>query len=137
MFRGGFKLFTILGDRCRECPGLALTLQRFWVLWGEFGNRCEECPSFGPSAAVIPDFRGSTWESLQGNALLRQLMCIDSRFQGVNLAITASFSPLTPSFVHRFLISGPNLRIAAASRRCKEEWPACSDLSDDDVRVRF
>ena len=32
---------------------------------------------------------------------------------GLDLRIDASFSPFTPSCVHRFLISGPNLRIDA------------------------
>ena len=29
-------------------------------------NRCRDCPRFGSVATVILDFRGSTWESLQG-----------------------------------------------------------------------
>ena len=39
--------------------------------------------------------------------------CSDSGFHGVNLGITAGFCLFTPSFVHRFLISGPDLRIDA------------------------
>ena len=57
MFRGGFKLFTILGDRCRECPGLALTLQRFLISWGELGNRCKVSPVYALLRASILDFR--------------------------------------------------------------------------------
>ena len=54
------------------------------------------------------------------------------------MGIDASFSLFTPSCVHRFLISSPNLRIDAASsllqlrtarlqhhRSCTEEQPAC------------
>ena len=57
MFRGGFKLFTILGDRCRECPGLALVLQRFPISWGELGNRCKVYPVYTLFRASILDFR--------------------------------------------------------------------------------
>ena len=102
---------------------------------GKLGNHCRESPRFGHGAAVIPDFRGSIWESLQRMPGIGPIACSDSGFQGVNLGITAgkpsgtaiplqrfsisgpnlridvSFSPFSPSFVHRFLISRPNLRI--------------------------
>ena len=55
----------------------------------------------------------------------------------LDLGIAARFSRFTPSFVHWFLISSLDLGIDAASRRCKEEWPACSGRSGDDIRVRF
>ena len=57
MFRGGFKLFTILGDRCREFPGLAPVLQRFWISGGELGNRCRVMPFYARLCAAILDFR--------------------------------------------------------------------------------
>ena len=81
MFRGGFKLFTILGDRCRECPGLARRcsdsgfygvnlgitvgktsriapgLQRFLISWGQLGNRCKVFPVYTLLRASILDFR--------------------------------------------------------------------------------
>ena len=41
-------------------------LQRFLISGGEFGNRCRDCPRFGSVGAVILDFRGCIWESLQG-----------------------------------------------------------------------
>ena len=42
--------------------------------------------------------------------------CFVHRFliSSPNLRIDARFSPFTPSFVHRFLISGPDLRIDAS-----------------------
>ena len=49
-----------------------------------------------------------------------------------DLRIDASFSPITPFCVHRFLISGSNLGINAA-----EKSSACSGRSGNDVRVRF
>ena len=46
-------------------------------------------PVYALLRAAIPDFRGYTWESLQGYARLRPLACSDSGFQGGNLGIAA------------------------------------------------
>ena len=89
-------------------------------------------PVYALLCAAIPDFRGYTWESLQGYARLRPLACSDSGFQGVNLGITARLCPFKPSCVQRFLISGQDLRIDAA-----EKSSACSGRSGNEVRVRF
>ena len=48
-----------------------------------------------PTAAMIPDFRGQTWKSLQGMPGISPPACSDSGFQGVNLGIAARFSPET------------------------------------------
>ena len=56
---------------------------------------------------------------------------------GPDLGIAADFARGLALGLQRFLISGPDLGITAASRRCKEEWPACSGRSGDDIRVRF
>ena len=89
-------------------------------------------PVYALLRAVILDFRGSIWESLQGYARLRPLACSDSGFHGVNLGITARLCPFTLSCVQRFLISGSNLGINAA-----EKSSACSGRSGNEVRVRF
>ena len=56
-------------------------LQRFLISWGKLGNRCRECPGLALLRAVIHDFRGSIWESLQENPLEQRYRCSDSRFQ--------------------------------------------------------
>ena len=45
-------------DRCRECPGLALVLQRFPISWGELGNCCKDMPFYANLCAAIRDFMG-------------------------------------------------------------------------------
>ena len=47
------------------CPETASSVQRFLISGGEFGNHCRFFPRNDLSAAVILDFRGSIWESLQ------------------------------------------------------------------------
>ena len=45
------------------------------------GNRCKLFPGFGPCAAVILDFSGSIWESLQGSSCrIRSLNDVRVRF---------------------------------------------------------
>ena len=53
-------------------------------------------PVYDLLRAVIRDFRGQTWESLQDYARLRPPACSDSGFQGVNLGITAGFPRKRP-----------------------------------------
>ena len=89
-------------------------VQRFVISGGKLGNRCRDCPGLALLLAVIPDFRGQTWQSLQGMPGIGPLACSDSRFQGVNLGITAGIARDWPSGVHRFLISGLNLRFTVA-----------------------
>ena len=57
-------------------------LQWFLISGGELGNRCMFCLENGLQRAVILDFMGQTWQSLQGYARLRPLACSDSWFQG-------------------------------------------------------
>ena len=54
-----------LENRCKECPGLPSGVQRFVISGGKLGNRCKECPGLDLLRAVIRDFRGQTWQSLQ------------------------------------------------------------------------
>ena len=57
-----------------------------------------------------------------------------------DLRITADFSRELAPVLQRFLISALDLAIAAASRRCKEEWPACNPQqrrATATFRVRF
>ena len=68
-----------------------------------------------PTAAVIPDFRGQTWESLQGLPEIGPPACSDSGFQVVNLGIAAEITRDWPSCVQRFWISWGKL-----GNRCKE-----------------
>ena len=89
-------------------------------------------PVYDLLRAVIPDFRGAIWESLQGYCPFTPLACSDSLFEGVNLGIAARLCPFTSSCVQRFLISGQDLRIDAA-----EKSSACSGRSGNEVRVRF
>ena len=49
-------------------------VQRFVISGGELGNRCKAMPVYDLLRAVILDFMGQTWQSLQGMpgiALLR------------------------------------------------------------------
>ena len=103
----GVNLAITAGKPSRTAP----PLQRFRILGGQFGNRCRECPELALLRAVILDFRVSIWQSLQENPLEQPHRCSDSGFQGVNLGITASFSQETAQRLQRFLISGPDLRI--------------------------
>ena len=41
----------------RKPSGTAPPLQRFRISWGQFGNRCRECPGLALLRAVILDFR--------------------------------------------------------------------------------
>ena len=66
-----------------------------------------------PTTAVIPDFRGQTWQSLQDFPKKHTPACSDSGFHGVNLGIAARNCPEMSSCVQRFLISGSDLRITA------------------------
>ena len=145
-----------MGITARLCPFTPSCVQRFLISGGQFKNRCKVMPVYALLCAAIPDFRGYTWESLQGYARLRPLACSDSGFQGaiweslqgycpftplacsdslfegVNLGIAARLCPFTSSCVQRFLISGQDLRIDAA-----EKSSACSGRSGNEVRVRF
>ena len=94
----------------RHCSIASLCL----ISGAKLGNHCKVMPVYALLCAAIPDFRGYTWESLQGYARLRPLACSDSGFQGLNLGITARLCPFTPSCVQRFLISGGKL-----GNRCK------------------
>ena len=67
-------------------------------------NRCKLFPENILLPASILDFMGSIWESLQGYARLRPLVCSDSGFQGVNLGITARLLSVYASCVQRFFI---------------------------------
>ena len=49
-------------------------------------------PVYAFLRAAIRDFRGQTWQSLQGYARLRPPACSDSGFQGVNLGIAAEIA---------------------------------------------
>ena len=131
-----------LGNRCKECPGLALWRASIRDFGPGLANQCSgkssACSGRGgnevrvrfysslpqrrmvspaechyPTATAIPDFRGQTWQSLQGYARLRPPACSDSGFQGSNLRIAARNARDWPSCVQRFVISGPNLGIAA------------------------
>ena len=86
----------------RHCSIASLCL----ISGAKLGNHCKVMPVYALLCAAIPDFRGYTWESLQGYARLRPLACSDSGFQGVNLGITARLCPFKPSCVQRFRISG-------------------------------
>ena len=59
-------------------PFIPSFVHRFLISGGQFGNRCKLFPSFGPSAAVILDFRGSIWESLHRFARKPPPACSDS-----------------------------------------------------------
>ena len=58
--------------RCRKGEWFRLQnattprLQRFRISGVKLGNRCKIMPVYDLLRAVIPDFRGQTWESLQG-----------------------------------------------------------------------
>ena len=67
-----------IGNRCKECQGLALLRAVILDFRGQFGNRCKVMPVYDLLRAAILDFRGSIWESLQGYARLRPLACSDS-----------------------------------------------------------
>ena len=69
----------------RQCSIASLCL----ISGAKLGNHCKVMPVYALLCAAIPDFRGYTWESLQGYARLRPLACSDSGFQGGNLGIAA------------------------------------------------
>ena len=121
----------------------------------EIGNRCKECPGLALLRAVILDFKprlkNRTRFTLETSFCVHRFLIsspdleIDARFtpetsfcvhrfliSRPDLRIDASFSPITPFCVHRFLISGSNLGINAA-----EKSSACSGRSGNEVRVRF
>ena len=58
-----------LAIAARKTSRTAPPMQRFLISWGKLGNRCRECPGLALLRAVIHDFRGSIWESLQENPL--------------------------------------------------------------------
>ena len=70
-----------LAIAARKTSRTAPPMQRFLITWGKLGNRCRECPGLALLRAVIHDFRGSIWESLQENPLEQPYRCSDSRFQ--------------------------------------------------------
>ena len=86
-----------LGNRCKELPGNVLLRAAILDFGPRLKNHCKIFPRNTLQRAAIPDFMGSIWESLQGYARLRPPACSDSGFQGLNLEITAGFSPETPS----------------------------------------
>ena len=88
-----------LENRCKECPGLPSGVQRFVISGVKLENRCKECPGLALLRAAIPDFRGQTWQSMQGYARLRPPACSDSGFQGSNLRIAARNARDWPSCV--------------------------------------
>ena len=47
-----------LGNRCKECPGLALLRAAIRDFRAKLGNRCKIMPVYDLLRAVIPDFRG-------------------------------------------------------------------------------
>ena len=98
----------------RFSPETHSSVQRFWISGGKLGNHCRFFHGKDLGAAVIPDFRGQTWQSLQDFPQKHPQHCSDSGFHGVNLGIDARKPSETALFVHRFLISGPNLGIDAA-----------------------
>ena len=57
--------------RCRKGEWFRLQnattprLQRFRISGVKLGNRCKVMPVYDLLRAVIPDFRGQTWQSLQ------------------------------------------------------------------------
>ena len=73
----GFHGFN-LGIAARITRVLALGLQRFLISGGKLANSCRVLPVYTLQRAVILDFRGSIWESLQGFPRLSPLSCIDS-----------------------------------------------------------
>ena len=64
-------------------------------------------------SAPMQNIQGKTRRQRVMERVLREWAAFVHRFliSGPNLGIDVSFSPFTPSFVHRFLISRPNLRI--------------------------
>ena len=76
------------------------------------GTRAGGCAKDGLLRASILDFRGRLANRCKVCPFIPS--CVH-RFliSGSNLRIDAGFSPETPSSVHRFLISGPDLRIDA------------------------
>ncbi len=138
MFRGGFKLFTILGDRCRECPGLALVLQRFPISWGEPGNCCKVYPVYTLFRASILDFRPRL-----GNRCSVIAAAVRNGPPATSVAAkrfsVRFYSSLPQKRTARLLRPSPHRPSASDSiLRCrKEEWPACSVRSGDEFRVLF
>ena len=63
---------------CQETPS---SVQRFRISGGQFGNRCRDCPGLALLRAAILDFRGQTWQSLQDFPQKRPRGCSDSGFQ--------------------------------------------------------
>ena len=97
----------------RFSPETHSNVQRFWISGGKLGNHCRFFHGKDLGAAVIPDFRGQTWQSLQKLPGIGPPACSDSGIHGVNLGIAARNCPEMSSCVQRFLISGPDLRITA------------------------
>ena len=61
--------------------------------------------------------------------------CSDSGFHGVNYGITAGFCLFTPSFVRRFLISGPDLGIDVSFSPFKSSFVHRFLISGPDLRI--
>ena len=55
---------------CRDFQGKGSGAAVIANSWAEIGNRCKECQGLALLRAVIPDFSGSIWESMQGYARL-------------------------------------------------------------------
>ena len=122
--RGGFGWF---------CGGRSLSVAAFWA--GAAHPRRQKHREMPPPGASAPAFAATAEPALSpphakhprqdasstrdervlgwvlGDVL--EMGCFLHRFliSGPDLRIDASFFPFTPSFVHRFLISSPNLRI--------------------------
>ena len=134
MFRGGFKLFTILGDRCRECPGLAPVRQWFLISWGKLGNRCKVMPFYARLCAAILDFRprlGNRCKVFPVYTLLRALI-LDFR---PRLGNRCKVFPVYTLFRASILDFKPKLAnrcsVSSLQRRMARLQPAATPRNND------
>ena len=138
MFRGGFKLFTILGDRCRECPGLALVLQRFLISWGELWNCCKVYPVYTLFRASILDFRPRL-----GNRCSVIAAAVRNGPPATSVAAkrfsVRFYSSLPQKRTARLLRPSPHRPSASDSNfvAAKKNGSACCGRSGDEFRVLF
>ena len=150
-----------MGIAARLCPFTTSFVQRFVISGGKLGNHCMLFPRNDPGAAVILDFRGQTWQSLQRLPGIGSPACSGRCGNEVRIRFHSSL-PQRRKVPPAVVVAATRSASDSNFRCCKGEWfrlqlslrqrgpnpilifaaakengSACSCRSGNEVRVRY